>query len=186
MSELPEVIELGAQEEAVRLWKGAEAALAQAQEHFVPLCEALDLGLRAAEIMAIQRLRPAAERFPGAITTLLDLPLPDVDPNRDALDVPKALQVLDVVDLLSADDLECVSAEIHRGWEDRHVTCRRSRLVAREVTGVTLERRQRDDLLLLVAYRNRIFRLPPPVHLVPQEVLGAFPSLVELYRALAA
>ena len=46
MSELPAVIELGPEEEAQRLWIGAEAAHESASQDLVALCESLDLGLR--------------------------------------------------------------------------------------------------------------------------------------------
>ena len=38
--------------------------------------------------------------------------------------------------------------------------------------------------MLIGAYRNRIFFLPPPVLIIPDEVLGAFPTLIELVEQL--
>ena len=34
-----------------------------------------------------------------------------------------------------------------------------------------------QKLLLLSAYRVRIFRYPPPLRIVPEEILDAFPAL---------
>ena len=42
MSEMPDVIQLGADDEADRLWKGALRAQESASEDFIALCEALD------------------------------------------------------------------------------------------------------------------------------------------------
>jgi len=43
---------------------------------------------------------------------------------------------------------------------------------------------KRKNLILIGAYRNRIFRLPPPVWIIPDEVKGAFPTLIELVEDL--
>ena len=40
--------------------------------------------------------------------------------------------------------------------------------------------------MLLGAYRNRLFRLPPPVRIVPEEVVNAFPQLLDLAEHLFA
>ncbi len=100
--------------------------------------------------------------------------------------MPKALQITEILDLLSADGLDCVAPRLHRGWEDRRFSCARSRKTAREATGVTLEKPEVDSLLLLAAYRNRLFRYPPPIRIVPAEILGAFPALRSLVERLTA
>ena len=53
-------------------------------------------------------------------------------------------------------------------------------------TGVTLDEKKREALVVIGAYRNRIFLLPPPVRIVADEVLDAFPALAELVDALFA
>ncbi len=184
MSNLPEVITVGPEEEATRLWEGALRAHDQAADSLVALCEALDLGVRAAEILAIQGLQPVREKFPATIALQLETPAADVEPFRDAITAPKAMQFTDIVDLLSAAELECVSPKLHRGWEDRRFSCRRSRETAQQAIGVTLEEGQRNDLLLLSAYRNRIFRYPPPLRIVPAEILEAFRALLDLVPRL--
>jgi hypothetical protein len=40
--------------------------------------------------------------------------------------------------------------------------------------------------MLIGAYRNRIFQTPPPVKVMPREVLDAYPVLVELVNRLFA
>ena len=184
MSTHPEVITLSSEEEASRLWAGALAAFEQADSSLVSLCESLDLGLRAVEILVIQRLQPIKEQFPATIALQLQLPVPEVEAYRDAVTVPKALQITEILDLLSAKALECVAPRLHRGWEDRRFSCQRSRQTAQEAVGLTLETAERDQLLLLTAYRNRLFRYPPPIRIVPAEILAAFPALRRVVEAL--
>jgi hypothetical protein len=185
MSRLPDVIDLGLEDEARRMWKGSKQARSAASEELVALFEALDLGLHAAEILVIRRLQPVRPRFPATIGLQLELPTPEVDPHRDGIISPHSLQFHDIVDLLSAEELECVSPGMHRGWEDRRFSCRRSRATAQAEIGVSLDRSDQDDLLLLSAYRNRLFRYPPPVRVVPGEILGAFGALDRLVERLA-
>jgi len=184
MSELPEIIELGPEEEAERLWRGAVEARESAADDLVSLCESLDMGIRAAEIVVVQKLQPIKAEFPATIGILLEVPSPEVDTYRDAINVPNSLRFTDIVDLLSDADLECVSPGMHRGWEDRRFSCRRSRETAQGAIGVVLEAALRDHLLLLSAYRNRIFRYPPPIRVVPGEILEAFGSLQVLVESL--
>ncbi|MEJ2548443.1 MAG: hypothetical protein P8125_11630 [Gemmatimonadota bacterium] len=113
------------------------------------------------------------------------MPAPEVDPHRDGVTRPRTLQFHDIVDLLSDEELECVSPGMHRGWEDRRFSCRRSRNTAGEAIGVTLDESDQADLLLLSAYRNRLFRYPPPVRVVPGEILDAFVTLDRLVAGLA-
>ncbi|MHC4931193.1 MAG: hypothetical protein ACYTGV_03270 [Planctomycetota bacterium] len=186
MSRLPETISLTPEEEAERLWKGSQDAFAAAADDFIFLCSALDLGVRAVETMAIQRLQPARASFPATIGSQLETPDPEVQPARDALAVPRTLQFIQILDLLSEDELECVSPRLHTGWEDKHYSCLRSRSLARETIGLSLGAEARAGLLLLAAYRNRIFRTPPPIRIVTKDLLDAFPALVDLYGKLSA
>ena len=185
MSGLPDVIDLGLEDEARRMWAGSNKARTSASEDLVALSEALDLGLHAAEILVIRRLQVVRPKFPATIGLQLELPTPEVDPHRDGIVSPHALQFHDIVDLLSAEELECVSPGMHRGWEDRRFSCRRSRATAQAEIGVTLDSAEQNDLLLLSAYRNRLFRYPPPVRVVPGDILRAFGALDRLMESLA-
>ncbi len=180
------VLTLSPEQEAVRLWKGAETELISAPQNFVALCEALDLGVRAAQILVILRVRPARESLPATVAMLLERPLAEVDPWRDAVPSQKTLQFVEAIDLLSGDELECVTPHLHHGWEDRTWSCRRARKAARAAAGITLDRAVRDRLMLLAAYRNRIFEQSPPVRVDPVEILEAFPSLRGLVEQLSA
>jgi hypothetical protein len=184
MAHLPDIIELGPEEEARRLWTGALEARKAAADDVVALCESLDLGLHAAEILVIQLLQPTKDQYPATIGLQLNMPTPEVDAQRDGVTVPKTLEFTDIIDLLSDEELECVSPGMHRGWEDRRFSCRRSRAAAQEAVGVTLSADDQEQLLLLAAYRNRLFRSPPPVRIVPGEILSAFQSLERLVEGL--
>lgn len=185
MAKLPDSLTLGPDDEARRLWLGALEAREEAAEDLVSLCAALDLGLRAAEILIVSRLQPARDRFPATIGLLLERPHPEVDVERDAIRVPASLDFTAALDLLSREDLECVGPELHRGWEDRRFACRRVRATAQEIVGITLDAGQRQSLLLLAAYRNRLFRRPPPVEVRPGQILASFDTLVGLIENLA-
>ncbi len=185
MSELPQTVTLGPEEEAERLWQGAREAREQAGDSLAALSESLDLGLRAAEILGVHRLRPIQGEFPATIGLLLDAPNPEVEAYRDAVNVPTTLGFTDLLDLLSEEALECVGPGLHRGWEDRAFSCRRSRKSAQEALGFSVAAGPRERLLLLSAYRNRIFRTPPPIQLVPADIQAAFPDLDELMERLA-
>lgn len=178
------LILLGAEEEAGRLWQGAKEARRAASEDFVALCEALDLGLRAAEILVTHRLQPVRDQFPATIGIQLETPSPEVDIHRDAVNVPNTLSFTAVLDLLSVEELECVAPSLHRGWEDRRFSCRRSRVTAGEALGLRLHEEERDQLLLLAAYRNRIFRSPPPVQVDRIQILAGFPALDRMVEGL--
>ena len=184
MNELAETILLGPEEEAARLWQGARTAFRKADSDLVSLCESLDLGIRAAEILVMQRLQPAKGDFPATIGLLLETPVAEVDPVRDSVSAPNTLQFTDILDLLSAEGLRCASPGLHRGWEDRRFACARSRFTAQGAVGLTLDEQQREQLLLLAAYRNRIFRYPPPVRVVPGEILSAFGALENMVDKL--
>jgi len=184
MTKLADTILVGPADEARRLWSAVQGAREQTAADPVALIETLDLGLRAAEVLAIRLLQPVRDRFPATIGAQLASPPPEVDRHRDGIHVPSVLQFTDVVDLMSGDELECVSPGLHRGWEDRAFACRRSRGVARETIGVTLARQEQMDLLLLAAYRNRLFRCPPPVQIVPADIHAALPALDRLVEHL--
>jgi hypothetical protein len=184
MSPLPEIIHLEAEDEAQRLWAGAEAAFAASEEELLPLLEAVDLGVRAAEVLAVDRLQAARARFPATIQLQLDLPEPPVVPRLHAIAAPQAMDFVGVLDLLSEEGLECVNPGMHRGWEDRRFACARSRTAARDALGISLDQATRDQLMVLAAYRNRVFRYPPPIEVRPAQIREAYPALRALVASL--
>jgi hypothetical protein len=137
------------------------------------------------EVLAVRRLRSVAGRFPATIASYLEVPDASVNAHRDAVAVPHTLQFIDIIDLLADEGLACVSPHLHRGWEDRRFSCKRSRKTAQEATGAALDQDAYEKLLLLAAYRNRIFRVQPPVAVKPSEIVRAYPALTALYETLA-
>jgi len=140
--------------------------------------------LRVAEILVTYRLQPVKSEFPATIGIQLETPDAEVEAHRDAVNIPNSLPFTSVLDLLSSEELECVSPGLHRGWEDRRFSCKRSRITAKAALGICLGEREREELLLLSAYRNRIFRSPPPVRVVRDEILTGFPALNRLVGTL--
>jgi hypothetical protein len=184
VSELPEVIVLSPEEEAVRLWRGAQEEFRDADSSLVALCGSLELGIRAAENLVIQLLQPVRQKFTSTIALRLELPAPTVDAYRDAMGTPQVLEFTEMLDLLSEEHLECVAPSLHRGWEDRAFACLRSRATAQEALGLTIGPEPRENLLLLSAYRNRIFRYSPPIRVVPSEIIDAYDDLVRVVEHL--
>ncbi len=76
MTLLPETLMLGPEEEATRLWRGATLAHESAATSLVSLCESLNLGIRAAEILAIQQLQKIKDKLPATINRIFRLPPP--------------------------------------------------------------------------------------------------------------
>jgi len=186
MSEYFDGVLLSPEDEAERLWKGAQKAFETAPESIADLSEALDLGVRDVEIMAAQRLQAVRRKLPSTVSCLIDPLSLKVHPSRDAIRVPNSLRFIDVLDMLSAEHLSCISPHLHHGWEDHAASCRHAREHTREATGISLDAESRNALMVIAAYRNRIFVVPPPVRIVPAEVIDAFPVLVTLAEQLFA
>ncbi len=180
-----EAVTLTPEQEAERLWQGSEQEFAAAADDLARLCAALELGVRAAEVLAVLRLRTVKKDLPATIGMLLEHPPEEVDSWRDVVQMPKSLSFAETIDMLSEEGLECVTPHLHHGWEDRRRSCGRARETARRATGVTLDTATRDRLMILAAYRNRIFSTPPPVRIVPSEIVDAFPTLRELVQQLS-
>lgn len=184
MSRLMEAVRLTPREEADRLWDEAREAMRRGPESFVDLTEALDLGIRAAELYTLLALRPLRHSYPVLITSLLEDSPAEIHVDRDAIHVPRGLEFLDILDLLSEPKLPCISRELHQGWEDPWFSCQRSRDTSKKAVRSPLQEVERDELLLLLACRNRIFRLPPPVVIPVADVVAAFPTLERVVSEL--
>jgi len=186
MNEQIDGVVLTPESEAERLWRRAEEAFIQAPGSIAQLCEAIDLGVRVVEIGVVSRLQPIRNQFPATIASLLESPPAEIDTMRDFVHPPKSLSYLDLIDMLSEEKLPCISPQLHRGWEDRIESCRRSRETTLSVIEFSLDEAERAPLMLLGAYRNRLFELPPPVKIIPSDVLGAYPSLATMAERLLA
>jgi len=170
--------------EAERLWQRASEAFERDRDDLISLIGAFDLGIRVVEINAVRCLQRVRNEFPATIGAMLETPPAIVDAERDFIHPPKSLRFVHVVDLLSQDRMTCVSRSLHHGWEDRRESCRRAREWARKATGFSLAEGEREDLVVLGAYRNRIFFVPPPVRVLPGDIIRAFPTLAEVVNRL--
>jgi hypothetical protein len=186
MHDLVDGVMLTAEGEAERLWRRAEEAFIRAPGSIAQLCEAIELGVRVVEISLVNRLQPERARFPAPIARMLASPPPAIDVMRDFVNPARCVTFLDLVDMLSEEPLPCISHQLHAGAEDRGASCRSARRASREAVGFSLAHDARRPLMLIGAYRNRLFALPPPVRLVPSDVIGAFPSLAVLADRLFA
>ncbi len=186
MNELPELLHLSPFEEADRLWRGARDAFSTAGERLVSLSSAVDLGLRAAELYAVGRLRDTKHAFPPQIRDRLEAADPRVHWRRDALETPACVDFRVLLDLMSEAELECIAPDAHLSDEPSRFSCERCRAAAHAALGFSLSGEDRDLLLLLLAYRNRIFRCAPPVDVRKAEILVAFPALAQLVERLQA
>ena len=172
--------------EAERLWRSAEEALILSSGSFVQLFQAVELGVRVVEIVAVAQLQRVRHRFPATITSLLESPPVEVEPIRDFVHPPRSLRFVDIVDMLSEEDLPCLSQGLHRGWEDRVESCRRTRDIAQSATNMSIGPTERENLTMIGAYRNRLFEMPPTLKVVPADVIGAYPALAIIAERLLA
>jgi len=181
---LPDVFTLHADEEATRLWQGAQEAYAEAGDRLVALSQCIDLGVRAAELRAIARLREVGEALPQRVRHGLEHEDARIHWYRDALPPEPCFDLRVLLDLVSRPELDCIAPELHGGLGASHFPCERARASAHAALGFSLRGEDRDLLLLLLAYRNRLFRCPPPVEVRKEEVLVAFPALTQLMGSL--
>ncbi len=186
MIDVNEVLELSAADEASRLWEASKEIYHAAPQDVSAILESLDLGIRAVEILGFHRIEPVRDKFPATIASHLEPPAPDVEVQRDAVEQPRCLGFRELLDLMSEEELPCVARDMHHGWEDRRCACMRGRALTNEAIGFSVGADDREQLLLLLAYRNRIFRYPPPVRIVVSEVVDSFPRLEELVKKLEA
>lgn len=185
MDQSSDGIVLTADGEAERLWRLAEKAFVRAPGSVAELCDAINLGVRVVEIAVVNRLQHHRNRFPLAVSSLLISPPAEIDLLRDLVYPPRTVGFVDVIDLLSDEPLLCVSPTLHQHCKGDHA-CREARETTREVIGFSLSENERRPLMLIGAYRNRLFFLPPPVRIVPDRAIDAFPSLAVLADRLFA
>lgn len=157
-----------------------------AAEDPLELTQALGIGIRAAHLLGFHQLSRVAGGFPSSVQALLEAPEPDVDVDRDARVQPgDYLGFVDLIDILSEEDLPCVAPGLHRGWQDKAQSCREARRAALRGTGFSIGELNRDPLLAAAANYNRAFWAPGPLWLEPNELRKAIRSLLHLVNKLA-
>jgi len=145
----------------------------------------LALALRALQLLCLHRLQPEREKFPATNRALMSVPEPAIEPERDALALPADfLGAIEIFDLLSAQGLDCVAPQLHRGWQDRRRSCAQARELAAGAFGFSITGKERQELLGALAICNRVFCIPPPVALEASAVVAAFGPVLMLIERI--
>ncbi len=142
-------------------------------------------GWHAVLLLAYHRLRPARETFDHWFWDFLDAGEPAFDVERDARwEEKKRLSLLEMLDILSSEELPILKPEFFQGWQDRTTRCRTLRKQVTAVIGSSIEQAQRDRLMLLLASYHRLLRIPSRVEVESGPLRGALPALFDLIEAL--
>lgn len=151
----------------------------------VALKEPIAWGWHAIGLLAYLRLRPARQSFDSWIQDYFHGGSPELNIDRDARwEERERLSFLELLDLLSDEDLPSLKPEFYQGWQDRTTRCVWLRQQVKKVIGRSLSGRQREQLLLLLAVYHRLMRLPAGVVLDADEIMTAFPALLDLIEML--
>ncbi len=146
---------------------------------------ALYWGWHAVALLTYHRLRPARETFDPWFWDFLEAGEPAIDVDRDAWwDEKKRLSLLEMLDILSEEDLPILKPEFFQGWQDRTTRCRTLRARVNEVVGRGIGTEQREKLLLLLAAYHRLLRLPSSVDTEAGPLEKALPALFDLIEIL--
>lgn len=169
--------------------RAADAASAASSADPLSLKGVLWWGWHAVALLAYNALRPARDDLDAWLWDYLEPGETALDPERDAhWSERERLSLLELLDVLSVEDLPILEPSFYQGWQDRTERCRTLRRQIRQVLGgssaIADEAARRDLLLLLAAY-HRLLRMPASVSLDVGAVLAALPRLFELMAALA-
>ncbi|MEN8162968.1 MAG: hypothetical protein ABFS37_02470 [Acidobacteriota bacterium] len=142
-------------------------------------------GWHAVALLSHHRLRPARETFDHWFWDFLEAGEPAFDVERDALwEEKKRLSLIEILDILSSEELPILKPEFFQGWQDRTTRCRTLRKQVTAVIGTSVGQAQRDQLVLLLAAYHRLLRLPSTVELESSSLRAALPALFDLTEAL--
>jgi hypothetical protein len=170
---------------ATRLLESLTRNKMAASEDPVEVAQAIGVGIRVAHLLAYERIKSLRGEFPASIHAMMDLPEERIDSERDAFTEPlDYIDFVDMLDILSDAQLDCISPHLHRGWQDKAQSCRNARRVAKGAVGFSVGFRFRGGLLAAAAIYNRIFGVPAPVRVSLDETRTAFSSILQLTEAL--
>ncbi len=142
-------------------------------------------GWHAVALLTHHRLRPARETFDHWFWDFLDAGEPAFDVERDARwEEKRRLSLIEMLDILSSEELPILKPEFFQGWQDRTTRCRTLRKGVTSVIGSSVGRAQRDRLMVLLAAYHRLLRLPSGVVSEAQILREALPALFDLIEAL--
>jgi len=165
--------------------EGLVRASAGLDDDAVSSLAALTLRIRAVEIQLVERLLPVASQFPATIQEHLSQPESSSVGIRDAFVDPSApIGLMDLLEMLSADNLAPIAPRLYRGWQDRVQARRDARRISTEAVGFSLTAEERDALLMAVALRNRLMRSFPPLDVEQSQVVEAIAAVTGLHDRL--
>ncbi|MBW2277152.1 MAG: hypothetical protein JRF63_06645 [Deltaproteobacteria bacterium] len=149
------------------------------------IAHALASCIRAAHLIAFDRLSDIRDEFPASIDSLLEAPEPELELAHSDVDLGDYIGFIDTVDLLSDELLPCVAPRLHRGWQDKTQSCREARVIARRELGVTVVGDFRRSLLYALAIVNRTSHVPGPIELEPAPVRDAVYYVLQYVEGLS-
>jgi hypothetical protein len=142
-------------------------------------------GWHAVALLVYMRLQPQRKAFDAWIWDYLGEGEPALDVIRDShWEERQRLSLLELLDILSEEELPLLKPEFYQGWQDRTERCKTLRRQAAAITGYSIGADQRDELVVLLAAYHRLLRFPVPVELDVDPVLEALPQLLDLVEAL--
>ncbi len=149
------------------------------------LAQAIDAGVRTIGLLAYEKLVIFKEEFPDNIQVLMALPDREIELARDAfISADDFISYIDLLDLISVEELPCIAPHLHRGWQDKTQSCREVRCIAVRAIGHTLDQSRRDRLLRAAAIQQRVFAVPAPVLLSTTETQQTLAALFDLLKRL--
>jgi len=146
---------------------------------------ALAWGWHAVGLLAYLRLLPERESFDAWVQDYLHPGELGLEVERDALwEERQRLSFLELLDLLSDQELSILKPAFYQGWQDRTSRCRDLRGRLSRLLGGSLGDEARQQLLVLLAAYHRLVRLPADVTLDPAPIREALPALLGLAELL--
>ena len=161
--------------------------MAAAGERTDPLAAkaALWWGWHAVVLLAHHRLRPARDTFDHWFWDYLEAGEPALDVDRDARwEERQRLSLVQLLDVLSEEQLPILEPQFYQGWQDRGTRCRTLRLRAAEAVGTSIGGPARERLLFLLAAYHRLLRMPAPAEVDLDQVRADLPVLLDLAASL--
>ena len=141
----------------------------------------LGWGWHAIVLLTYHRLRPARDSFDHWLWPFLETGEPELDVERDAgWEERQRLSLLQILDMLSAENLEILDPQFYQGWQDKTTRCRTLRQRVASVLLTSLDDSTRAGLLRLLAAYHRLLRIPTPVGLDTGAAAADLPALLDL------
>ena len=92
--------------------------------------------------------------------------------------------MLELLDLLSDEELPILKPEFYQGWQDRASRCHGLRRTMRQIIAGSIDAEQRPRLLALLAAYQRLVNVPAAVSLDTASLRREFPALLDLVELL--